>query len=310
MELIFLLTIAILSMIVIIKASGYAIDAISRYAKTEGISDYLIAFLVVSIGTSLPELTTAIFSSIAQVGQLSVGNVLGANVLVITLILGVVALFGKNIKIEEKIMNRTIFTVIFIALFVLVLGLDGNLSRLDGVLLIIGFIFYASFIWRREQSLGRMRKQVSWREIIRDMAIFIGSLIALLLAARWFVFSAVNIAQGLNISIFFMGLVFISIGTTLPELTVCIRSVLRKHKNIAFGDIFGAITTNILLVLGIAALIHPITFARTRFILSAFYMLFAISVGVILLKKGTLTWKHGILLLSLYVLFILLEVLI
>src|SRR3989344_4835784 len=111
MELLILFIIAVFSLLIVLKSATYLIFSISNYAKKTGISDYLIGFFIVSVGTSLPELSTAVVSSFFGKGQLSLGNVIGANTFDVTLVLGAFLLVARSITIKDNIVNETIFTV-------------------------------------------------------------------------------------------------------------------------------------------------------------------------------------------------------
>ncbi|MBW2999176.1 hypothetical protein KY339_00760 [Candidatus Woesearchaeota archaeon] len=299
---------ALLSIFVIMRAASFAIYAISDYARKTGISDYLIGFLVVSIGTSLPELSTAVFASMAHAGQLVLGDVVGANIIDVTVVLGLTAIIGRKIAISGKVIGKTVLTVLVMALLPILLGVDGDLSRLDGILLIIGFTAYILSLLRKEGKFGKVKKSVAWKDIWRDMIIFLGSLVALLLSARWLVRSSVGIADIIEIPIYIVGLIFVALGTTIPELTVEIKSVLRGLSGIAFGDILGSVVVNSSLVLGVAALLSPFSFDRTIFITSALFMVATVSLAIIFMRRKKITWKHGLVLLVLYLAFLVTEI--
>ena len=303
-QLLQLIIIAILSMLIIMKSAGYMIFAISDYARKSGLSDYLLGFVIVALCTSLPEISTAIFASLAKKGSLILGDVIGANIIDTTIVLGLVAILGKKLKVGGK----KITSVIAIPLALLIVGFDGTLSRIDGAFLIAIFIVYLVILIMQETSKSKLVQDIKFKKIWKDIAIFGFSLAALLLAARWMVFSALQISQMFNIPPFVLGLFVIALGTTIPELTVELKSILAGAKNLAFGDIFGSFITNICLVLGIAALINPIVFDRFTFFSSFGFMILAIFASVFFMNRKHITWKEGVYLLIIYVLFIISQV--
>lgn len=310
LTLLYLIIIALVSLFVILKSASYAITAIANYAKSTGISDYIIGFLVISIGTSLPELTTAITSSWINKGGLILGNIIGANIIDVFLVLGLMAIIAKKINVKGDIISETIPTIIFMVFLPIILCLDGNLSRIDGTILLIAYSVYIYLLIRKEGEIGHVKKQVKLKNIVLDMVIFVIALIALLLSVRWLVFSSVMISDISNIPIFIFGLIFVAICTTTPELTVGIKSVLKGRANLGFGDILGAVVTNLSLVLGIAALINPITFNRFDFLTASLFMVFGVFFVVYLIKKEEVNWQHGVIALCIYIVFILYEVII
>ena len=308
MEMIVPIITAVLSILVIMKSASYAITAIADYAKKTGISEYLVGFLIVSIGTTLPDLSAGIFASLSNQGALVLGDIIGSNILDVTIVLGIAALIAKKVKVHGRIVNETMFTTLIMVLLPLALGLDGTLSRLDGALLLTAFYIYVFRLIRNEGKIGHIKKDVKWKIIWKDMFIFIGSLLALLLGARWFVISALRLSSMFRIPVFVMGLVFVAIGNTTPEITVQIKSVLSGHTSIGFGNILGAIVANSSLVIGIAALINPIVFSRTAFIIPALFSVTAVYIGILFIKKGEVTWQEGIALFLIYATFLVSEI--
>lgn len=295
-----LILISLLSTIVIMKSAGYMIFSISDYAKKTGLSDYLLGFVIVAICTSLPEISTAIFASLAQKGSLILGDVIGANIIDTTIVLGLVAIIGKKMKVGGKKLS----SIVFLPLALLIFGYNGIITRLEGTFLIIIFLTYLFIIISQETEKSKLKKDVQLKKIWKDILIFGFSFAALILAARWMVFSAVKLANIFQIPHFLMGLLIIALGTTIPELTVELKSVLRGVKDIAFGDIFGSFATNICLVIGIAALINPIQLETTSFFISFAFMAVSILASLFFMRKKEITWHHGIILLAIYFVFL------
>jgi len=296
--------VAVLCIFVIMKSAGFAITAIASYARKTGLSEYLVGFLIVSVGTSLPELSTAFFASTAGHGGLILGDIIGANIIDVTLVLGISAIIAKKIKTEGKIINKTLLTVFGIAILPIILGVDGTLSRLDGILMIIAFLFYVGNMLWSEGKLGKIKKNVAWKDIWQDMVVFLGCLIALLLAARWLVMSSVFIAQDLGVPVYIVGLVFVALGTTVPELTVQLKSIIKGLHGIAFGNILGSVIVNTSLILGFAAIVNPIKIELAGFLTAGLFMVLAVSVAIFFMERKEITWKHGIMLVSIYVVYL------
>ena len=258
------------SLVVVLKASDLALYGISNYARKLGLSHYLIGFIVVSIGTSLPELVAAITGAIQKQTTLIMGTIIGSNISDLTLILGALVVVGKTVKLEQPIVGKTFFRTVLLVVLPLILIADGKLSRLDGFILIGGFIAYIASLWIKEGKLGKMKKSVKLKHIWRDGVIFVGCIIALLLGARWLILSASRIAEIAGISPYVIGLTLVALGTSLPELTVEIRSVLKGMTSLAFGDLIGSI---------IAIMISTIVAVP----ISVVFILFSIIAGVMLL---------------------------
>ncbi len=302
------LLIVLLSIFVMMKAASYAITAIGHYARQAGISDYIIGFLVVSLGTSLPDLSTAFIASAAKQGQLVLGDLIGSSIMDVTVILGVTAIIGRKIIVQGAVLRKTVLLVFGMVLLPLLLSLNGTLSRLDGMLMIAAFIVYVVILIRREGQLGTIRKQIAFKDIWQDMVVFLGCLAALLLSARWLVVSSVQIAAELDISIFVVGLLIIAFGTAVPELAVELKSIRQGKSGIAFGDILGSVVMNLALILGFAALIQPITVPVSTFIVPAMFLITAAFFGILFIMKREITWDEGIGLLLVYGTFVVTQI--
>jgi cation:H+ antiporter len=298
-----LVFVALLSLFIILKSADYCVVALAKYAKSTGISQYIIGFLIVTIGTSLPDLSNTIFASISKSSGLVLGNVLGANVLAMTIVIGITLLCAKRMKVVHTALTETYWTVMGVIILTAVLGLDGKFSRFDAILFLIGLLGFIIRTIQNESLHGKVKKDVKWENIWRPMVIFLGTLMALLLAARWFVFSAITISQVLNIPEFLIGVIVIAFGTTLPEITVGIKSGLRGLHHLGLGNSLGNIIINTGVVLAVGILINPFSFRLLPFFFSLGLLLVAmISLGIF--QKKDMTWKHGIFFIGLYVVFI------
>lgn len=297
-----------LSIFVMMKAASYAIEAIGHYAKEAGISDYLIGFLVVSLGTSLPDLSTAFIASMAKQGQLVLGDLIGSSIMDVTVILGITAIIGRKIAVQGAVLRKTVLLVLGMVLLPILLALNGTLSRLDGFILIGAFLTYVVILIRKEGELGTIKKQIAFKDVWQDMVVFLGCLAALLLSARWLVVSSLQIAAELHIPIFVVGLLVIAFGTAVPELAVELKSVGQKKSGIAFGDILGSVVMNVTLILGFAATINPITFSVSKVLVPAMFLLTAAFFGTLFIMKREITWDEGLGLLLVYGTFVVTQV--
>ncbi|MBI4149986.1 sodium:calcium antiporter [Candidatus Woesearchaeota archaeon] len=297
-----------LSIFVMMRAASYAIEAIGHYAREAGISDYIIGFLVVSMGTSLPDLSTAFIASMAKQGQLVLGDLIGSSIMDVTVILGLTALIGRKIAVQGAVLRKTVLLVLGMVLLPLLLALNGTLSRLDGAIMIGAFILYVIILIRKEGELGTIKKQIAFKDVWQDMVVFLGCLAALLLSARWLVVSSLQIAHEFQIPTFVVGLLVIAFGTAIPELAVELKSIRTKKSGIAFGDILGSVVMNVTLILGFATMINPITFSVSKFFVPAMFLLTAVFFGTLFIMKREITWDEGIGLLLVYATFVITQV--
>ncbi|MBW2989647.1 hypothetical protein KY358_05000 [Candidatus Woesearchaeota archaeon] len=304
--LIFHLIIAVSSLAILAKSADMVVFSSSDYAKKLGISDYLIGFLVISVGTAIPELTASITSILMGQGSIVFGTVLGSNLFEIPL-LGIILLMAKETKVKQsKGMSAPIVTL-FIVVFPILLTIDGVLSRMDGILLIIAFIIYISRLWRGEGKRGKMKEDIPIRKIWKDSIIFCLALASLLLSSRFLVFSSINLSKILNISPYVIGLLVIGIGASAPELTIQVKSVLKHHKDIAFGNVLGSLVANSSLVLGIVAIIKPVYISSKMILVTSIFLISSVTYVLVIMGKDKVTWKHGLILILFYMSFLVAE---
>ena len=293
----------VLSLVIVLKSSDLAIYGISNYAKKLGISKYLIGFLVVSIGTSLPELVASITGALSNQTSMVLGTIIGSNISDLTLVLGVMAIAGKKIKLEHPIVGKFFFQTVVLVALPLILVSDGAITRPDGIILLAGFGAYVANLWIREGKMGKMKKDVKLKHLWRDGLIFAGCIVALLVGARILIYSASQIAAIVGISPYVIGLTIIALGTSLPEVMVEVKSILKGISSLAFGDLIGSIIANSTLVLGIVAVINPIVIDPWSIAVASAVMMGTVLLGLYLLTKKTITWKQGAFLVGIYVVF-------
>lgn len=295
------------SLIILSRSADLAVYGISNYAKKLGLSDYLIGLVVVSLAASTPELIASLNGLVLDEGGVVLGTIIGSNIVELTLVLAAFAIVGKKIKLNVKALKGTEWIIFGLNTFPFILLIDGRLSRIDGLLLLAAFAGYLYLVWRKEGQLGHIKKDVKLKSLWRDAAIFMGTLVAILLSSRWLVHSSISLANTLDISIFFVSVVVIGIGASMSDMTVGIRSVLQGHQDVGFGNALGSNITKSLLFLGLIALISPISFAFNQLIIAIIFSMISLGLTLWFVKKEMITWKQGILLLIIYAAFVALE---
>lgn len=234
-------------------------------ARNLGVAPLIIGLTIVGFGTSAPEMLVSTVAALQGNPGLAVGNAIGSNITNIALILGLTALI-MPLAINSKLLRRELPILTATMLAGLVLLLDGELSRLDGAVLLLGLL--ALVIWMvrtgmAERSSDPLETEFS-DEIPRDMpmpkALFwVGvGLLVLLGSSQLLVWGAVGIAQSLGVSDLIIGLTIVALGTSLPELAASITSVLKGEHDIAVGNVIGSNLFNLLAVLGIPGLLQPL----------------------------------------------------
>ncbi len=237
----------------------------SRIASSMGISPLVVGLTVVAVGTSSPELAVGVGAALAGQGDIAVGNVVGSNIFNVLFILGLSALVVPLV-VAQQIVRFDVPLLIGCSLFVMLIGMDGRIGRFDGALLFSGVIAYTSFlVWqaRKERDASVMAEyadaypRIRARNWLINLSSILGGLLLLVFGADWLVTAAVQFARQLGISELVIGLTVVAAGTSLPEVAASVVAAIKGERDIAVGNAIGSCIYNILLVLGVTALIAP-----------------------------------------------------
>jgi len=248
-----------LSMGVLIYGAGRIITQSEKIALHFGISQFVIGASLVAFGTSLPEMAASISASLKGSSDIAISNVVGSNIFNIALILGLVFVVSKTIKPDRDMFFKDSYWAITPIIIFILMILDGNIGRVDAILLLLLMVAYLYFLLNDSKDLVPEIEDdgepFNW---LKSLAfLFIG--FALVIGgANFAIDSAVNIARDLDISEWIIGMFLVSIGTSLPELTVSIVAAREGKSDMSIGNIIGSNVANITMVLGSAALITPL----------------------------------------------------
>ncbi|WP_461866690.1 calcium/sodium antiporter [Thermococcus sp.] len=243
-----------IGLVLLIKGSDLFVEAASRTAKDFGVSEFIIALVLASIATTLPEVTVSALAAYRGESGIALGNAIGSALANIALILGISAMI-MPLKVDKTAWENSLFLVAVTCYATLIMH-DGIISRLDGFSLILIYFGFLYYLYRKHMILEEVSEREG--EPKRDILILLGSGIVVVVGARLVVNSAVTLAEALGISEAVIGLTLVSIGTSLPELTNSLTATLKRIPNISVGNIIGADILDILIVIGVASLIRPI----------------------------------------------------
>jgi len=294
-------------LILLAQASSLTVLGISNYAKKLGLSDYLIGLLVVALAASVPEFLASMSGVALESPDVVFGTIFGSNLIGISLILGIFAIYGKKIPVQEKMFNKTKWDIIVLTSLPFLLMFDGILGKIDGVILLAAFAAYAIVLWRREGEAGKMKKNVKFKSLYKDAALFISNLIIVLICSFFLVNSSLEIAEILALSPFLVTIVILGLGSQVPDLFLGLQAMKKGHDTVAVGDLIGSMITKSLLFLGIFGF-SSLRFDRLNVL---FLGVMTISTLILLfgfIKKGSLTRKDGIYLIGIYAIFMILQV--
>ena len=244
----------------------------SNLAIKIGITPLVVGLTVVAFGTSTPELVVSLKAALLGNSSISLGNVVGSNIANIALILGVAALI-KPLDVHAKVIMREIPIMIGLSLLLILFLIDGEISFIDGLILFAGLIVYVVVNVMMARKEKNSEVDLEFKEGLKSklgipvsIILMIAGLGLLILGANLFVQGAVAIARLFNVSDAIIGLTIVAIGTSLPELITSIVAAYKNEADIAIGNVVGSNIFNILGILGITALIIPISSAGISYI--------------------------------------------
>ena len=276
--------------LVLLCLGGYAIVSGGvSLAKKLRISSMIIGLTVVAYGTSTPELAAALLAALNSHTELILGNIVGSNISNIGMVIGISAIFAP-LLISKITVSRWIPIMIGVSLLVVAMSYDGEISQIDGIILIsvlIGFTIYTIKTVKRQKihenqiaedeyvEEGLFLSRYKIETFPKAFALIIIGIILLFIGGHFTVNSAVAIAESLGLSQLVIGVVIVGIGTSLPELITSVIAIAKKQTDIGVGNIVGSNIYNILLILGVSSTIIGIPVSTDAF--SNYYIMIAFS---------------------------------
>jgi len=255
LEAVLWITAIIIGLVLLVVSGDKLSDKIVEVARKAGVSPLVISIVLISLATTLPELLTSAVASYQGLTGMALGNALGSIFANIALILGIAATI-RPLKATKAAYSNSLF-MLGSFLLVIVLSLDGTLSRLDGAILLGAYVLYLRWLLgknAREDTGGKVEGHAT----ALDYAILLFLGLLLVLGAKLVVYGGASIAEALGISEFVIGATIVAVGTSLPEMTNAVYGALRERGSISIGNIIGADIMNALIVLGVSAVIRPL----------------------------------------------------
>ncbi|MCX6768145.1 MAG: sodium:calcium antiporter [Candidatus Micrarchaeota archaeon] len=304
------LAILVVSVIVLARASSLVVDNAVKLSVFFKISQLAVGFLLIAVATSLPELSVSVVSSAVGDGAIAAGNVFGSNIANILLILGIGSvLYG--VKISSPNLKGIGLVLLLTTLVSTYIVFNGSVQQhvlgfVEGSLLVALFAAYAWYTIKKnkvEEKGGN--HAVTKKEALTAFLMFSAGIIVVIASSGFVVESAVKLARLAGVAESFIGATIIAVGTSLPELSVDIQALRKKRYGLALGDAIGSNMVNITLVLGVAAVINPISVQIPVFIAALLFAVIANSLlfYVAAVNKG-IKRRGGALFLALYAVYL------
>jgi len=305
--------------LLLMKSTRILTDSLEELAKITKVGKFAITAFLLAFATSIPELVVGITAALEGRPSLALGVVLGSNIADITLVIGGAAIIGGSFSVAGEFLRIDIFSVFLAGALPLMLLLDGTLSRVDGIILLLVYGMYNFGLMqaktkRGHGGYGKILRKILTKGTRKKMN---KSLVWLFLGSAMLIFSAdmivkigTALGQSLGVPVFLIGLFLVAIGTSLPELSFEIETIKKKQIGMALGDLLGSVVANSTLILGIVSLINPIVLANglNSYLLAAaaFGVTFVLFWQFVKSKRKLERWEGAVLLVA-YALFILLE---
>ncbi|MDQ3557022.1 MAG: calcium/sodium antiporter [Gemmatimonadota bacterium] len=250
-----------LGIVLLIGGAELLVRGASRLAGAFGISPLVVGLTVVALGTSSPELAVSVQAALGGNPEISIGNVVGSNIFNVLFILGISALIVPLV-VSEQLVRLDVPLMIAASIALWVVALDGTVGRGDGVLLLAGIVAYTVFLVRqsrRETVAARAEEEetppgAGW---LRNGLLVAVGLALLIVGSRWLVEGATVLATAFGVSQLVIGLTVVAAGTSLPEVATSVLAGLRGERDIAVGNVVGSNLFNILVILGVSAVVAP-----------------------------------------------------
>ncbi|MGP1281467.1 MAG: calcium/sodium antiporter [Parasphingopyxis sp.] len=270
-----------------------------------GVSPLLAGLVIVGFGTSTPELVTSLLAAMAESPGIAIGNVVGSNTANILLILGISALLAPIAAVPAAF-RRDGLALGLSALLCLGVVLIGSLDRLVGAALLALLAGYVIWAYRAERRVGDA-EAVMHEHVAADAApgalrlwpalvLTVIGLAATILGARLLVDAAIELARSLGVSDAVIGLTVVAVGTSLPEMAACVIAALRRHSDVALGNVVGSNIYNVLGILGVTALVHPLEVPPAIVRFDIWVLLGATALLLVFLRAGLTLhrWQGGV----------------
>jgi len=308
----------LVSCFVLALLSKSLVKTLVKIAKYLNLREFIVGFFVMAFATSLPNLFVDINAALHGFPILAFGDIVGGNIVDLTLVMAIAVLFSKkNISTKSSMVQTSAIYTAVIAILPLLLILDGNLNRIDGVILIMAFLIYSLWIFSKQGNFqkvynGNEKKQniidIFW--LLKNVGKLVLLLILLLVSSFIIIDTAQFFAKSFGASLALVGVLIVGLGNCFPEIYFSIISSRKNEGWMVLGDLMGSVIVCATLVLGIVAIITPFQIDDfSPFLIARLFLLLAASFYIFFIRTDKkITKKEGLMLLSIYIIFLITEV--
>ena len=264
MEMVIQLALLVLGFVFLVKGADWFVDGAASIAAKLGIPQLVIGLTIVAMGTSAPEAAVSLTAAFHGNADITIGNVVGSNIMNVLVILGLAAMICPMVVAKLTVFVDIPVTLVM-SLVLFGLGVDGSISRLDAAILLVVFIGYLSYLFlmtKKGLISGESEEEVAKIQSVPKALLFTALGLALIIVGSSLAVDAASaIAKMLGLSERFIGLTIVALGTSLPELFTSVAAAIKKNPDMAIGNIVGSNIFNILFIVGLSGMVIPVPFA-------------------------------------------------
>lgn len=303
------------SLAVLIKSADWFTESAEKLALTARISPFIIGVTIVAIGTSLPELATSLAATFAGVTEIVAANAIGSNIANILLIVGLSAVAARMLVVQRSLIDLDLPLLAMVSALLVLFVIDSHIVLLEGVLLVAAFAVYTGYLvsarraGEAEQIVEvipsrRDRRAATGRFRGIDAVLLLAGVVGLWLGADWTIRALLSISELVGLAVSILSLTVLAVGTSLPELAVSVRTAMRRKYEISLGNIFGSNVFNVLIVIGLPALLRPLVVDSQTLLIGLPFLVLVTAIFVISgISQRIHNWE-GLMYLLLYTAFI------
>lgn len=307
------------SCLILFLSGSRLVDSLGNVAGYLKWREFVVAFFIVAVAGALPNIFVGINAALQKIPELSLGDVVGGNVIDITLAIALAMLLsGNNISAESKMVQTSALFTVAIALLPMAMAWDNNLNRTDGMVLILAFIIYSVWLFSNEDHFKKIyklpkkktKKKVSpWKKFLnflRQLSLCLFYIALILAASFGMVKSSRAFASSLGVPLSIIGILIVGLGNALPETYFSIVSARKSETWMILGSLMGSVIVCATFVLGIVLLICPINNINfAPFAVGRIFMLLSGLLFLLFIKTGKkITIPESVILLAIYAVFV------
>jgi len=297
--------------------SSRLVNSLVQVAKYLRWREFIIAFFVMAFAASLPNLFVDLNAALHHLPELAFGDIIGGNLVDLTLVLAIAVFFSKKgLSSKSDVVQKSASVTAIAAVLPLLLIIDNKLDRIDGVILMLAFVFYSLWLFSKKERFKKVYKNhtapatIEFKSFFGHIVKIIIFLILLFFASGMVVGSAQFFSYNLGISIGLVGILIVGLGNCFPELYFSVISAREEENWLVLGDLMGSVIIASTLVLGIIAFVSPFEVKNfSPFLIARIFLIVVATVSLVFIKSGKkVTKREAAILLFVYIAFLLAEV--